>query len=152
MDMWTNIGLGIGYGWMAGFVGTVAITLAQMVEMKMSGRGPSTAPADAVTKVFGFELKDEASRKKFSQLVHLEYGTKWGLFRAVLAFFGIFGWLATAIHFLAIWVTAMIMLPSLKLAPPVTQWTPKQIVSDGLLHLIYAVAAGLTYDGLSKIF
>ena len=37
----------IGKGLMAGAAGTLAITLSQMIEMKITKRKPSTAPADA---------------------------------------------------------------------------------------------------------
>ena len=121
-----------------------------MIEMRVTGRGASSAPADAVEKVFGVQISGR--KDLMAQMVHWEYGTKWGLARAFLAFFGLFGWVATLIHFLAIWVTAMIMLPSLGVAPSVAKWPPKQIITDGIFHLIYAIGAGVTYDWLHRVY
>lgn len=149
MDFWTKISLGLGIGLIAGFVGTAAITIAQMIEMKITGRTPSNAPAEAAGKVLGFQPKSNKDAIRLAQYVHWEYGTKWGLGRAFLAFFGIFGWMATALHFLAVWITALVMLPSLGLVPSIDKWSSKQIGIDALLHIIYAVAAGVTYDWLT---
>lgn len=144
-----------GRGLLAGLVGTAAITLSQMIDMKLTGREPSETPVQAAGKVIGFEAKGEEqeeinNKNKLNQMVHFAYGTLWGEGRAAISSFGLSGWKATTLHFTAIWATALIMLPSLKVAPPVKKWGAKEIAKDALHHAIYATAAGLTFDAINK--
>ena len=141
----------IGRGLLAGFMGTVAITAAQTIEMKITKRGASDSPVQAAGKVIGFEPKGEGgdevkNKERLNNMVHFSYGTMWGEVRALISSLGFKGWKATGLHFAAVWGTAMMMLPALKVAPPVKEWGAKAIVIDGLLHAVYAVAAGLVYD------
>lgn len=45
-----HVAAGIGIGILAGLAGTVVMTAAQMIEMKISGRKPSNTPYKAVKK------------------------------------------------------------------------------------------------------
>lgn len=143
-----KVGKAIGIGLMAGLAGTVAITLSQTIEMKLTKRPPSTTPIDAVSKVLDVEATSEANKQKASQEVHWTYGTGWGIARGLIALAGMQGWPATAAHFLAIWGTEQVMLPGLKLSPPITDEEPKSIGIDVLHHAVYALAAGLVYDAI----
>lgn len=49
------LGSAIGRGLLAGIAGTAAITAAQNLDMKLSGRKPSDAPAVVEGKVLGVE-------------------------------------------------------------------------------------------------
>lgn len=140
----------IGKGLFAGFAGTLAITVSQTVEMKMRGRAPSDSPAEAAGKVLGVQPRGEEEKKRFSQIVHLGYGTAWGAVRGALAATGLPAPAATALHFAAIFGTALWMLPALKVAPPVSEWGAEAIAIDGFHHLIYALATGAAYDRLAE--
>ena len=141
-------GAAIGNGLIAGLAGTVAITLSQMIEMKITRRKPGTVPADAVRKVLDVQEASQEDKERFSQEVHWVYGTQWGAARGIISLFGLRGWPATLTHFAAVWGTAMIIEPSLEVAPPLKEWTAKQIVIDGIHHAVYAVVAGLVFDTL----
>lgn len=141
----------LGKGLLAGLAGTLAITASQMIESKLTGKGRSSAPADAASKVLGVQPVSEEEKSKFSTLVHWAYGTSWGAFRGLLSEAGIKGWTATASHFGAIYGMAMIIMPSLKVAPPVSEWDSKTLISGGIHHALYSVSAGLVYDALDKI-
>lgn len=144
-----------GHGILAGLIGTVAITAAQMIEMKISKREMSNAPVQAAGKVIGFkpdceEEKECANKEKLNNLVHFSYGTSWGEARALISSFGLKGWKASLLHFGAIWGAALVMLPSLKVAPPPTKWGVPAIAKDAFFHLVYAFAAGFAYDRVHK--
>ncbi|MEX8545984.1 MAG: hypothetical protein V5804_00155 [Mucilaginibacter sp.] len=145
-----ELGTAIGIGVMAGLVGTAAITVSQMIEMKIDGRQPSSAPVDAVSKVLDMKPTSEEQKAKVSQQIHWVYGTSWGIVRGLISLTGLKGWKATVIHFAAIWGTEMVMLPSLDIAPPATEEDAKTISIDGLHHAVYAVAAGLAFDAIAK--
>jgi hypothetical protein len=143
----------IGAGLVAGFAGTVAMTIASTIEMKLRGRPPSGAPATAAGKVLGVQPRDEAGKRRFSNAVHFAYGTSWGLGRAavggLLRAFGVRHALAApAAHFVAVWGSALVMLPALRVAPPPWRWGAKEIAIDAFHHGVYVTAADAAYRAL----
>lgn len=138
----------LGKGILAGLAGTAAISISQMIEMKITGREGSDTPAKAVKKVLHVQATDEEHQEQFVQEVHWTYGTLWGLARSVISLAGLKGLPATALHYGAIWGTEMVMLPSIDVAEPVTKWGAKEVAKDGLNHLVYAVVAGLVFDAI----
>jgi hypothetical protein len=137
----------LGRGAVAGLVGTAAMTVSQTVEAKLRHREASTTPADAAAEVLGVEPTEE-TKSRFAQLVHWAYGTSWGLVRGVLG--PLPAPVATAAHLGAVQGTAMVMLPGLDVAPPVKEWGAAEIASEVLHHVVYAVAAGATYEFLDR--
>lgn len=138
----------IGKGLLAGLAGTAAITLSQMIEMKITKREPSEAPVKVASQVTGAAPADESQKGKLSNEIHYAYGTSWGVVRGLLGLAGLKGLPATLVHFGAIWATELIMLPKYDAAPPVDEQEPKSVAIDALHHAVYAVAAGLAYDAL----
>lgn len=140
----------VGKGLFAGVAGTAAITASTMIEMKLREREPSDAPAEAAEKVLDIEPADEEARARLGQLMHWDYGIGWGIPRALLGAAGVKEPAASALHFAAVWGTALVMLPSLKIAPPPTKWGAKELVVDALNHAVYAVATGCAYEWLER--
>ncbi len=138
----------IGKGLLAGLAGTAAITLSQMIEMKITKREPSEAPVKVASQITGAAPADESQKEKLSNEIHYAYGTSWGVVRGLLGLAGLKGLSATLVHFGAIWATELIMLPKYDAAPPVDEQEPKSVAIDALHHAVYAVAAGLAYDAL----
>jgi hypothetical protein len=169
-----KVGGVLGKGLIAGFAGTVAITISQMIEMQITNRGMSNAPVVVGGKTLGVEprgkaelekekaqseqgeVPDEVEQKvkeneqKFAQLMHFGYGTGWGLCRGILDLAGLRGPLADLALFGGIWGTAQVMLPAAAGTPPITKWSPKEIATDVIHHAVYACATGLTYDAMRK--
>lgn len=144
----SRLGSAIGAGLLAGLAGTAAITVSQMIEMKITGRKPSNTPVDAASKVLDVEAVSEEKKPKVSQEIHWAYGTTWGIARGLLSLGGLKGWTGTLAHFAAIWGAEQIMLPSLKVAPPINEEEPKTIGIDVIHHAVYAIAAGLVYQAI----
>jgi len=142
-----ELGSAIGKGLLAGLAATAAITISQMIEMKITKREPSDAPLKVAEQTVGAEHK-KGQKEKMSEELHWAYGTTWGIARGLISLTGLKGWPATAAHFAAIWGTSMIMLPAFNAAPPVTEEEPKAIAIDALHHAVYAITAGLAYDAL----
>lgn len=140
----------LGRGLAAGLVGTAAMTLAQRLEMKLTGREASSAPADAVEEVFDIEPRSEAAEQRLSQLTHWAYGTGWGGVRGLLGGLGIAQRVATPVHLALVWGAAAAMLPRIGVAPPVRSWGAKKIASDVFFHGVYALATGLAFEWLDR--
>jgi len=140
----------LGKSLVAGLAGTVAITISQMIEMKITERPPSTTPAKAVEKTLEVAPARQSNEKEFSQKIHWVYGISWGAARGILGLLGIRKWAATAIHYTAVTTTAFIMLPALKVAPPLKKWGAKEISIELFHHVVYAIVAGLVYDAIDE--
>ncbi len=137
-------------GLVAGLVGTAAMTVSSTLEMKLRDRGASSAPAQAAAKVLGVQPVDEDSEARFSNLVHWGYGTAWGGARGLLTAAGLSGPAATAAHLGAVWGSEQVMLPTLGVTPPLTEWGAKEVAIDALHHLVYAGATGVAYSLLDR--
>ncbi len=126
------------------------MTISSTLEAKLNDRDPSSAPADAAGKVLGVQPRDPESKARFSTVVHWGYGTGWGAVRGVYAAAGLPGPAATAAHFATVWGTSMVMLPSLGVAPPPSEWGGRELVTDAFHHAIYAIAAGVAYSFIDR--
>lgn len=145
-----DVAAAFGKGLFAGAAGTVAMTVSSTLEAKLRGRGASSTPAQAATKVLGVEPIDEEAEARFSNLVHWGYGTAWGGARGLLAVAGLSGTKATAAHLGMVWGTEQVMLPALEITPPLTEWGVKEIAVDAMHHLVYAAATGAAYSLLDR--
>ena len=140
----------VGKGLFAGAAGTVAMTISSSLEAKLRGREGSTAPADAAGKVLGIQPRDPAGKARFSNVVHWGYGTSWGAVRGLLHAAGLDGTKALVAHFVAIWGSAQVMLPSLNVAPPPWESEPKEIAIDVFHHAVYVTATGAAFAALER--
>lgn len=145
-----KLGTAVGRGLIAGIAGTAALTVSQWVERKITGEPASFAPGDAASKALGIEAADREDWGKFSNEVHWTYGTLWGVNRGLLSLTGIKGWPATAIHFAAIYYTAIRVEPDFEVAPPLNEWSKTELGVFALHHVFYAVVAGVVFDAMSR--
>lgn len=145
-----KLGTAIGRGLIAGFAGTVAITISQMIEQKITNKPASFAPSDAASKALGIEAATREDRDQFSKEVHFTYGTLWGIPRGLFSLVGFKGLPATAAHFAAIFHTAITIEPDFEVKPPINEWSKKEIAVDALHHLVYVVTSGLVFDSINK--
>ncbi|HVX01350.1 MAG TPA: hypothetical protein VHA52_13085, partial [Candidatus Babeliaceae bacterium] len=70
-----TISSAIGRGLLAGLAGTAAITLSQMIEMRITKRKPSEAPVKVAEQVTKVKPAAEESKEKVAQEIHWAYGT-----------------------------------------------------------------------------
>lgn len=140
----------MGKGLVAGLAGTAVMTLAQRAQMAATGRGGSDMPARAVEKVFGIRFADEPSRERSAQLTHWTYGTSMGAVRGLLGAVGVGDVAATGAHFAVAWGGSTVALPAMGLAPPATEWSPRQVATDAGFHAVYALASGAVYAWLDR--
>ena len=140
-----------GVGLAAGLAGTASMTLSSAIEAKVRQREASTAPADAAGKLLGVQPTGEAQAKRFSTLVHWAYGTSWGAVRGLLGCSGLPGPAASAAHLAVLWGAEQVILPGLGVAPPLTEWSGKEIAIDAWHHVTYAAATGAAYEALNRM-
>ncbi|TWR26162.1 hypothetical protein FPZ42_11075 [Mucilaginibacter achroorhodeus] len=142
------LGSAIGRGLLAGLAATAAMTLSQMIEMKITKRESSNAPVKVAKETAGIAPASPEEKPKLNQEIHWSYGTAWGVARGLIGLTGLKGLPATLIHFGAVWGTSLVMLPKHNAAKPIDEQEPKEIAIDALHHGVYALATGLVYDAL----
>jgi hypothetical protein len=120
-----ELGSAIGKGLLAGLAATAAITISQMIEMKLNKRKPSEAPIKVAKETVGIKPANAEQKEKLAQELHWAYGTSWGVVRGIIGLTGLKGLPASLVHFGAIWGASMIMLPKFNAAPPVYEDDPK---------------------------
>jgi hypothetical protein len=147
-NSWGELGGVIAKGLLAGLAATAAITISQIIEMKITKRKPGEATLKVAEETAGLKPASADDKQKLSQEIHWSYGTVWGISRGLISLTGLKGIPATLIHFGAIWGASMVILPKFKAAPPVYKEDAKAIVIDGFHHAVYAVTAGLVFDAL----
>jgi hypothetical protein len=145
-----ELGAAIGKGLLAGLAGTAAITLSQMIEMRITKRQASEAPTKVAAQVVDVKPASEETKEKVSKEIHWTYGTAWGVVRGLIGLTGLSGIAAIATHFSAIWGTSLVLLPSFDAGPKITEEEPKTIAIDVMHHAVYAIAAGLAYDAIDR--
>ena len=147
MDSWKQAAWN---GAIAGFAGTAAMTLFQLIEMRLKDRKASDAPLKAVEKITGVEVVGRESRERATTAIHWAYGTAWGVARGLLQHAGLSAPAATAAHTALVWGSALVMLPALKLAPPIAAWDPETFATDTAMHMTYGFATGIAYESLER--
>jgi hypothetical protein len=147
----TTLAHGIGKGLLAGVVGTAAMTLSNTIEMRVRNPQASNAPAEAAKKVLGIEeFQSDAAEERFSNPVHWGYGTAWGALRGLLGAAGLGPRSAGTAHLAAMWGSALVLLPTLDVAPPITMWGRREVAIDLWHHAVYMAATGLAYERLDR--
>jgi hypothetical protein len=137
-------------GFVAGALGTAAMTVSSTLEMRLRGREPSTVPARAAAKVLGVEPAGDVGAHRFATIVHWAYGSGWGAARGAIGALGLRGASATVAFFVVVWGFELALLPRLDVGvPPVSEWQPPEIAVDALHHAVYATATGAVYERLT---
>ena len=150
VDVLRRLASSIGKGLFAGAAGTAAMTISSTIEQRVRGRKPSDAPAQAAAKVLGVSPVGEEEKTRFSNLVHWGYGTGWGAVRGVMGAAGLRGVPAGGLFFAAIWGNELVMLPTLCVAPPATEWGREELAVDAGHHLVYATITSVVYEALDS--
>lgn len=110
---------------LAGFVGTLVMTLAQWVEMIATKRTSSTTPAQAFCKIFkiDFEKLSEKAKTRLTYAIHFLYGTVWGLLLVALSLLNIENMMTVLlIYFLVIWLQGLVVYKAFDIAPWFWTW------------------------------
>ena len=143
-----DVAAAVGKGLFAGLAGTAAMTLSQQIEMKFSGREPSTGPGDMVADLLGIEPKGQKERENFSNLVHWTWGTVWGMPRGLIALAGLRGGKAVAAHTALVLGMDFWIYHALGVAPPPWRMGSEEVGLEVLHKSVLAVATSAAYEVL----
>lgn len=136
----------LGRGVLSGLAGTAVMTAFQkLVEMPLSGRGDSDAPAQFAERVLPIGRSTGQRRTQLNYVTHFALGTMWGAAHAVAASRGLRGQRAVAAAFVGVYTGDVLLNTALGLYEPLT-WSPRDWVIDVVDKLVQAEATGFVFD------
>jgi hypothetical protein len=132
-------------GLLAGLVGTVALTISETLEMKVTKRPPSDVPGQVGSKVPGVRPQSEQEMKRLSGWIHWIHGISLGALYGILSLLGL-NTLATIVLFYAlVWGGDALLYKALGIAEFPWRWKANEIMPDLLNKGVYAIITGLTF-------
>ncbi len=136
----------IGRGIIAGLAGTVIMTAFQeFVEMPLTRRPASFAPAKFAEKMFRVHPTTEQGRNRLNWMTHFALGTMWGAAYGIAARSGLRGQSAVAAVFGVVYTGDVALNTALGLYRPLT-WSAKDVAIDVIDKLVQAEATGAIFD------
>ena len=142
-----SVATAAGLGLAAGLAGTAAMSVSTAIEIRLGAEPASAAAAEAASKL----LRVRPGTRWFGAIVHLGYGSGWGLARAALGSLGLSAPAASAVHLAALWTSEQVALPGLGVSAPVTRQRPSDIAADAWNCLAYAAVTSAVYELLDRI-
>lgn len=139
-------------GLVAGAAGTAVMTLAQLLAPIESSDTPERVGRKLIRIATGKRVPRK-HRGKLNQGMHVAYGTSWGVPYGLLAGRlasppgSVAGGLALG---LGVWAVSLVELPALGVAPTPWEQSPRALLTDAGLHLIYGLTAAATLRGLIR--
>lgn len=138
----------VGKGALAGLAGTVVMTAFQrLVEMPLTGRPESEAPARFAERVLPIGRSRGARRRVLNYAAHFGIGVAWGASHGLATRNGLRGQRAVAAVFGALYTADALANVALGLYQP-WRWSAQDWVVDVGEKLLLAEIAGLACDRL----
>jgi hypothetical protein len=135
-------------GVLAGIGGTVLMTAFQkLVEMPLTKRGESFAPADFAERVTPVETDTQQGRQRLNYVTHFSLGTMWGAAYGLAALQGLRGQKAVNTVFAVVYTGDVLLNTALGLYSP-TRWSTKDLVIDVVDKYVQAQGTGAVFDRL----
>ncbi|WP_456600351.1 hypothetical protein [Blastococcus sp. SYSU DS0616] len=138
----------LGRSVLAGIAGTAVMTAFQeFVEMPLTRRGESYAPADFAQKVLPVDPETAQGRRRLNWVTHFSLGAMWGAAYGVAALRGARGQQAVHAVFAAVYPGDVLLNSALGLYHP-TRWSRRDLVVDVVDKYVQAQATGAVFDRL----
>ena len=136
----------IGRGVVAGVAGTVVMTAFQkLVEMPLTGRPDSYAPANFAERVLPVHPTTPEARTRLNWVTHFGLGGMWGTAYGVAAVAGLRGQKAVNAVFATVYTSDVLLNTALGLYQP-TQWSTRDWAIDVVDKYVQAQATGVIFD------
>ncbi len=133
-------------GVLAGLAGTVVMTVFQrLVEMPITGRPGSYAPADFAQKVLPVHPTTPEGRRRLNYTTHFALGGMWGTAYGIAAANGLRGQKAVNTVFAAVYTGDVLLNTALGLYQP-GKWTAQDWAIDIVDKYVQAQATGAAFD------
>ena len=139
----------LGWGLLAGLIGTVVLTISENIEIKLTGRAPSMVPGEVGFRLFGKRPKNQEDLKKVSSFVHWTHGITLGALFGLLTLLDLNLALTVALFFGLLWPGDVMLYKALKIAEWPWKWRRSELLTDLFHKGVYAVATGLAFVAIT---
>ncbi len=121
----------------------------KFVEMPITGREESFAPAKFAAKVLPLEPKNEQERSRLNWATHFALGAMWGSGFTIAGRAGLRGQKAVAAVFAVVYTGDVLLNTALGLYEP-SSWSKGELAVDLIDKLVQAEATGVIFDRISQ--
>ena len=136
----------LGRGVLAGLIGTVVMTAFQkLVEMPVTRREESYAPAKFAERILPVHPTTPAGRRRLNDTTHFAVGGLWGAAYGIAAAKGLRGQKAVNTVFAAVYTGDVVLNTALGLYQP-SRWTAGDWAVDVVDKYVQAQATGAVFD------
>ncbi len=136
----------VGLGLAAGAIGTAVLTLAENVEMKLTGRAASDVPGQVGVKLTGGDPDAGPERvKRVGPIVHWAHGLGLGALRGGLDRAGLSPVAATLAFYPMVFGGDATLYRALGIAPAPWRWTRAELATDLFGKGVLAFATSAAY-------
>ena len=140
----------IARGVIAGLAGTLVMTAFQkFIEMPITGREESFAPANFAAKILQLDPKDDQERQRLNWVTHFALGAMWGSAFGIAGRAGLHGQKAVATVFATVYTGDVLLNTALGLYEP-WNWSTRELVIDVIDKLVQAEATGVIFDRITQ--
>ena len=119
----------------------------KLVEMPLTGRGDSYAPADFAERVLPIKASSEAQRSALNYATHFLLGTGWGVAYVTASRSGLRGQAAVSAAFVGMYTGDVLINTALGLYEPL-EWSARDTVIDVVDKLVQVEATAAAYEAL----
>lgn len=149
--MGASLASAVARGVIAGVGGTGVMTAFQkLVEMPLTGRDESFAPANFAARVLPIEPKNDHERRQLNWITHFGLGAMWGTAFGLAGAAGLRGQKAVAAVFAVVYTGDVALNTVLGLYEP-SKWSTRDLVIDLVDKLVQAEATGLIFDRMRDV-
>lgn len=120
----------------------------KFVEMPITGREESFAPANFAEKILPIDTKNEQERQRLNWLTHFALGAMWGTAFGIAGRNGLHGQKAVAAVFATVYTGDVLLNTALRLYAP-SSWSTRDLAIDVIDKLVQAEATGAIFDRIS---
>lgn len=138
-----------GLGAAAGLAGALAMSASTNAEMRLRGRGPSHAPAEAVAGLLGVSSRGRRRRQLLGLGGHLATAVSFGVVRGLLDRMGLGSRAAGAALFAGAMIPETVVVPALGAADAPWRWSPTDTAVSLVHHAVFAAATTAAYERLA---
>ncbi len=121
----------------------------KFVEMPITGREESFAPANFAAKILRTEPGNEQERRRLNWVTHFALGAMWGSAFGVAGRAGLHGQKAVAAVFAVVYTGDVLLNTALGLYQP-SSWSTRDLAVDVIDKLVQAEATGAIFDRIGQ--
>ena len=134
----------------AGLAGALAMTVSTNSEMRLRGREPSYAPAEAVAGLLNVRANGERAKQLLGLGGHLATGVSLGVVRGLLDRLGLGARGAGTALFAVAMVPEAVVVPALGATEPPWKWSATDTAVSLLHHAVFAVVTTVAFERLGE--